>query len=48
MTEPYRAVEILMNKGLRLIKQHWLEGVVGCLADLVPDVGASFGHGVEV
>jgi len=45
--EPYRAVEILMNKGLGLIKQHWQEGVVGCLADLVTEVGPDSADGAE-
>jgi hypothetical protein len=34
--EPYRAVEVLMNKGVRLIKEHLRDGVVGTLGDLVP------------
>lgn len=33
--EPYRAVEILMNKGVRLLKDHLRDGVVGTLGDLV-------------
>lgn len=37
--EPYRAVETLMNKGLRLLGDHWQQGLVGSVGDLV-DVGA--------
>ncbi|MGC4819081.1 hypothetical protein [Micromonospora sp. DT63] len=33
--EPYRAVEALMNKGLRLLKEHLRDGVIGTLGDLV-------------
>ena len=33
--EPYRAVEVLMNKGVRLLKEHLREGVIGTLGDLV-------------
>lgn len=35
--EPYRAIEILMNKGLRLLKEHLRDGVIGTLGDLVED-----------
>lgn len=34
--EPYRVVEVLMNKGVRLIKEHLRDGVVGTLGDLIP------------
>jgi hypothetical protein len=34
-TEPYRAVETLMNKGLRLLGEHWQQGVIGSVGDLV-------------
>ena len=37
-----------MNKGLGLIKQHWQEGVIGCLADLVPTWSQIRLDGVEV
>lgn len=33
--EPYRAVETLMNKGVRLLNEHLREGVLGTLGDLV-------------
>ncbi|BCJ69666.1 hypothetical protein [Polymorphospora rubra] len=33
--EPYRAVEVLMNKGVRLLKEHLRDGTVGTLGDLV-------------
>ncbi|MBP5891026.1 hypothetical protein [Streptomyces scabiei] len=33
--EPYRAVETLMNKGLLLLGQHWTEGHIGSVSDLV-------------
>jgi hypothetical protein len=33
--EPYRAVETLMNKGLRLLGEPWQQGVVGSVGDLV-------------
>ena len=35
MAEPYRAVEILMNKGLRLLGNHWRDGLIGSVSDLV-------------
>lgn len=39
VAEPYRAVEILMNKGLRLLGEHWQQGLIGSVTDLVaPDV----------
>jgi hypothetical protein len=33
--EPYRAVEVLMNKGVRLLKEHLADGTIGTLGDLV-------------
>lgn len=33
--EPYRAVEVLMNKGVRLLKEHLRDGTVGSIGDLV-------------
>ncbi|WP_448629882.1 hypothetical protein [Cellulomonas soli] len=33
--EPYRAVEILMNRGVGLLGEHWQQGVIGSLSDLV-------------
>jgi hypothetical protein len=33
--EPYRAVETLMNKGLRLLGEHWQQGLIGSVSDLV-------------
>jgi hypothetical protein len=33
--EPYRAVETLMNKGLRLLGEHWQQGLIGSVGDLV-------------
>lgn len=36
LAEPYRAVETLMNKGLRLLGEHWQQGIVGSVGDLVP------------
>jgi hypothetical protein len=35
IAEPYRAVETLMNKGLRLLGEHWQQGIVGSVSDLV-------------
>lgn len=35
VAEPYRAVETLMNKGLRLLGEHWQQGVIGSVGDLV-------------
>ncbi|OKK08000.1 hypothetical protein AMK26_02850 [Streptomyces sp. CB03234] len=35
IAEPYRAVEILMNKGLLLLSEHWSAGDVGSMGDLV-------------
>jgi hypothetical protein len=35
IAEPYRAVETLMNKGLRLLGEHWQQGLVGSVGDLV-------------
>lgn len=32
---PYRAVETLMNKGLRLLGEHWQQGLIGSVGDLV-------------
>ena len=37
--EPYRAVETLMNKGLHLLGEHWQQGRIGSVGDLV-DAGA--------
>ena len=40
IAEPYRAVETLMSKGLRLLGEHWEQGLIGSLSDLVAaDVG---------
>jgi hypothetical protein len=33
--EPYRAVEVLMNKGIRLLKEHLRDGTVGSIGDLI-------------
>lgn len=33
--EPYRAVETLMNKGLTLLGEHWQQGRIGSVGDLV-------------
>jgi len=33
--EPYRVVETLMNKGLRLLGEHWQQGLIGSVGDLV-------------
>jgi len=33
--EPYRAIETLMNKGLRLLGVHWQQGLIGSVGDLV-------------
>jgi hypothetical protein len=35
IAEPYRAVETLMNKGLRLLGEHWQQGHIGSISDLV-------------
>jgi hypothetical protein len=35
VAEPYRAVETLMNKGLRLLGEHWQQGLIGSVGDLV-------------
>ncbi len=35
IAEPYRAVEILMNKGLLLLGEHWSAGDIGSIGDLV-------------
>lgn len=35
LAEPYRAVETLMNKGLLLLGEHWTQGVIGSVSDLV-------------
>jgi len=35
IAEPYRAVETLMNKGLRLLGEHWKQGIIGSVGDLV-------------
>ncbi|MGW7065970.1 hypothetical protein ACWGII_06170 [Streptomyces sp. NPDC054855] len=35
IAEPYRAVEILMNKGLLLLSEHWSTGEIGSMGDLV-------------
>jgi len=35
VVEPYRAVETLMNKGLRLLGELWQQGVIGSVGDLV-------------
>jgi hypothetical protein len=37
IAEPYRAVETLMNKGLRLLGEHWQQGLIGSVGDLVGD-----------
>lgn len=34
-TEPYRAVETLMNKGLWLLGEHRQQGLIGSVGDLV-------------
>jgi hypothetical protein len=33
--EPYRAVEALMNRGMELLRDHWNEGLIGSVSDLV-------------
>jgi hypothetical protein len=33
--EPYRTVEVLMNKGVRLLKEDLRDGTVGSIGDLV-------------
>ncbi|MGW4683348.1 hypothetical protein ACWEPM_00240 [Streptomyces sp. NPDC004244] len=35
LAEPYRAVETLMNKGVLLLGEHWTQGVIGSVSDLV-------------
>jgi hypothetical protein len=35
IAEPYRAVETLMNKGLLLLGEHWQQGIIGSVGDLV-------------
>lgn len=35
IAEPYRAVETLMSKGLRLLGEHWKDGLIGSVSDLV-------------
>lgn len=35
IAEPYRAIETLMSKGLRLLGDHWQRGLIGSLGDLV-------------
>lgn len=35
VSEPYRAVETLMSKGLRLLGEHWQQGLIGSVSDLV-------------
>ena len=35
VSEPYRAVETLMNKGLRHLGEHWQQGLIGSVGDLV-------------
>jgi hypothetical protein len=35
IAEPYRYVEILMNKGLLLLSEHWSAGEIGSMGDLV-------------
>ncbi|MFB1044148.1 hypothetical protein [Streptomyces chrestomyceticus] len=35
ISEPYRAVETLMNKGLLLLSEHWSAGDIGSMGDLV-------------
>lgn len=35
VAEPYRAVEVLMNKGLLLLGEHWQQGLIGSITDLV-------------
>jgi hypothetical protein len=37
VSEPYRAVEILMNKGLQLLGLHWQQGLIGSIGDIVGD-----------
>ncbi|WP_426568668.1 hypothetical protein [Streptomyces canus] len=39
IAEPYRAVEILMNKGLLLLSEHWSAGDIGSMGDLVDRPG---------
>lgn len=34
-SEPYRAVEVLMNKGVRLLRDHLRDGKIGSVSDLV-------------
>ncbi|MFF9190992.1 MULTISPECIES: hypothetical protein [Streptomyces] len=36
-TEPYRTIEILMNKGLILLGEHLDQGLVGSIGDLMPE-----------
>lgn len=42
--EPYRIVEILMNKGLHLIKDHLRDGAAGSLGDLIDPQSSESGH----
>jgi hypothetical protein len=35
IAEPYRAVETLMSKGLRLLGEHWKQGLIGSVGDLM-------------
>jgi hypothetical protein len=35
--EPYRAVEVLMNKGVRLVKEQLRDGTIGSIGDLVTE-----------
>jgi hypothetical protein len=37
IAEPYRAVEILMNKGLRLLGEHCHQGIIGSVGDVMND-----------
>ncbi|MGW4605557.1 hypothetical protein ACWENS_20060 [Streptomyces sp. NPDC004532] len=39
IAEPYRSVEILMNKGLLLLGERWSAGDIGSMGDLVDSPG---------
>ncbi|MFE0764574.1 hypothetical protein [Nocardia sp. NPDC059236] len=36
-SEPYRAIETLMSKGLVLLREHFEQGMIGSIGDLMPE-----------
>ncbi|MFJ3586799.1 hypothetical protein ACIPPS_31850 [Streptomyces sp. NPDC090127] len=36
-SEPYRAIETLMNKGLVVLGEHLEQGIIGSIGDLMPE-----------